>query len=158
MNINENEIAGESTITDHDDEIEVNSFSHNVSLPMQYNPSTNGRTVGRSVHGDFVISKQVDIASPKLNLYCCRGTNIPTITINCCRNDGDAVLPIIIYELTNVIVSSVSASGGSGGHPMETVTFNYTAFSWTVHAQKEGNLEETKTEANWNLETNAVNA
>ena len=156
MNIGgSNEIKGESTITGHESEIEVMSFSHNVSLPMQINPSTNGRTVGRSQHGDFVISKQVDIATPKLNLYCCNGDNVATIIIVCVRNDGTGgVLPIITYTLTNAIVSSVSVSGGAGGSPVETVTFNYSKIAWKVQSQKEDNVQEDMTETLWNLETN----
>ena len=153
------EIPGESTLTGHEAKIELMSFSHGVSLPMQFNPSTNGRTIGRCQHGDFTVSKQVDTSTPPLNLYCCQGQNIPKATIICARADGEAVLPIITYTLENCLVSSVSVSGGSGSSPMETVTFNYTKITWKVQAQNDSaEGEESNIEKVWDLNTNASNA
>ena len=81
--------------------------------------------------------------------------NVETIIIVCVRNDGTGgVLPIITYTLTNAIVSSVSVSGGAGGAPMETVTFNYSKIAWKVQSQKEDNVQEDMTETLWDLETN----
>ena len=144
--------------------IELLSYSHGISLPMQFNPSTNGRTVGRSQHGDFTVTKQVDMSTAKLNLFCCSGKSIAKLHVHIMRNDGGAaavgaLLPIIQYTMENAIVSSVSVSGGSGGAPMETVTFNYTKITWHYESQKESpEGTETKDETIWDLNLNAAGA
>lgn len=147
------DIPGESTLEGFTGKIDLLSFSHGISLPMQFDPSSNGRTIGRSQHGDLSVSKQVDQSSPKLNLWCCQGKNIATATLTASRVDGDAILPIHIITLTNAIVSSVSVSGGSGSAPTENVTFNYTKIAWKYTAQKDENAQETQLETIWDLTT-----
>ena len=59
------------------------------------------------------------------------------------------------YKMTNVIVSSVSTSGGGGGEPVETVTFNYGKIEWTYTPQKRADGSAgAKQVAGWDLQTN----
>lgn len=147
-------INGESKITGHTNEIEVVSFSHGVSQPIQWKQSNTGRTVGRADHQDFTITKHIDLATPTLNEACCQGKQLGTITVTLTRVDGAQVLDYMKYTLEKPLISSISISGG-GDLPVETVTFNYSKITWTYNSQKAETGKEGQNEKIWNLETNA---
>jgi type VI secretion system secreted protein Hcp len=94
----------------------------------------------------------MDKSSPKLNLACCDGRNIPEVTIELVRaSDGE---PYMKYKLKDVIISSYSVSGSTSGDttvPTEEVTLNYTEIEWTYSKlDRLGNIEE-QTTATWNV-------
>jgi type VI secretion system secreted protein Hcp len=72
------------------------------------------------------------------------------------QNDNGHVTKIFEYDMTNVLVSSVSTGGGGSGKPQETVTFNYTAINWTYKVQKSDVSDAGNASAAWNLATNAT--
>ena len=74
-------IKGESTDSEHKDWIEVVSFSHSISQPASANATAGGGTSGRCKHEDFVITKYVDLASPKLYEACSSGKHIKKVVI-----------------------------------------------------------------------------
>ena len=123
-------IPSESTDDRHAKWIEVLSFSHGVSqMASASQSSAGGKTVARCDHQDFSIVKELDKASPLLNLNCCNGTHINKMTLELCRAGGDKQ-PYMRYTFEGVIVSSVSIGGGGGGIPTESVTFNYSKINW----------------------------
>jgi len=123
-------IEGESTDAKHEKQIEVLSFSHGVSQMASASDSTAGaKSSGRCDHQDFSIVKELDKASPELNLQCCNGTHIKKMTLELCRATGEKQ-PYMQYVFEGVIVSSVSIGGGGGGIPTESVTFNYSKINW----------------------------
>jgi type VI secretion system Hcp family effector len=123
-------IPGESTDEKHKNWIEVASYSHGVSQTAAGARSTGGAaTAGRCDHQDLSIVKELDKASPELNLHCCNGKHIKKVTLELCRATEDKQ-PYMNYILEDVIVSSVSIGGGGGGIPTESVTFNYGKMNW----------------------------
>ncbi|HCQ02810.1 MAG TPA: type VI secretion system tube protein Hcp, partial [Candidatus Latescibacteria bacterium] len=51
------------------------------------------------------------------------------------RNDSGEILPLIVFELEDVMISSASMSvGKDGGIPLENVTLNFTKITWTYSA------------------------
>jgi type VI secretion system secreted protein Hcp len=88
--------------------------------------------------------------------FCNQAKNIPTATLTVGQNDGGKVTKLIVYTLTNALVSSVSVGGGGGGKPQETVTFNYTAISWAYAAQQSTVTDSGNATAQWSLTTNAT--
>lgn len=146
-------IPGESIDENHADWIDVLSFSHGISQPT--GGLTTTRSIGRSEHGDFTITKELDKSSPKLALACCSGQHITEVVIEVCRADtGDKYMA---YTLTDVIVSSISQNGASQGaeaRPIEEVSLRYGRIDWTyterdpITSAAKGNVE-----AYWDLET-----
>jgi len=147
-------IPGESTDAKHDDWIDVLSFSHGISQPTGVSVTT--RTTERSKHEDFIITKELDKASPKLALACCNGQHILEVVIEVCRADTSE--KYMLYTLTDVIVASISQNGASQGaeaKPIEEVSLRYGRIDWSytetdpMTGKPKGNVESY-----WDVETN----
>jgi type VI secretion system secreted protein Hcp len=125
---------GESTDDQHNDWIDVLSYSHRVSRPAAGAVSSGSvRSAERSEHEDFTIVKQLDKTSPKLALFCCNGAHIAEVRLEVCSTTGDKQT-YMEYKMTDVIVSSVSVGGSveSGdARPREEVSFSYGKIEWT---------------------------
>lgn len=151
-------ISGESTDANHKGEFELMSFSHGVSQPRSATASTaGGGSAGRCNHTDFSITKEMDSASPVLNAQCCSGKHIPSIVVTLRRADGDKSIPYMVYKLSDVVISSVSISGGSDAVPIESVSFNYAKIEWEYTKQDRAKGGASgKTNGSWNLASNAA--
>jgi type VI secretion system secreted protein Hcp len=134
-------LKGESTTEHSKDEIEVLSYSHSVSMPLSSSSASNvSRVKGRTHHQDFTITKWVDSASPTLNQYCSEGVGIEKVTLtiyvpaagksNTTAQKG-AAAKLFVYTLEDVIISSVSVSGGGEDTPIETISLNYACINWS---------------------------
>jgi type VI secretion system secreted protein Hcp len=150
-------MAGESTDENHQGWIDVIAFNHAVSQPGGELATSGARTAVRADHGDFTVVKTVDKTSPKLTLKCCNGQHIAEITLEVCRADGDKET-YMVYEMTDVIVSSVSVSGGVPGteaRPVEEITFRYGQIEWT-YTEYDTSTGKPKgdVKANWDVEAN----
>ena len=64
------DVKGECTLKDYEDHIEVLSYSHGVSLPVQAGTSNTGRTTGHPNFGELSITKQLDSTTPAQLLLC----------------------------------------------------------------------------------------
>ena len=151
-------IPGESTDEKHKDWIELLSYSHGLSQPSSGSVSSGGaRTAERCDHQDFSIVKTLDKASPKLALFCCNGKHIDKITVELCRATGDKQL-YMLYEMLNVIVSSVRPGGSSQGGealPLEEVSFAYKQIGWSyTPTSHETGKPEGAVETFWDLKEN----
>ena len=82
------DVKGECTLKDYEDHIEVMSYSHGVSLPVQPGTSNTGRTTGRPNFGELSITKQLDSTTPALNYYCAQAKNLGTIKLKLVRQDA----------------------------------------------------------------------
>ncbi len=128
-------IKGECSLTNYVGKIELLSCSLGVAQQITGDPSNAKRTSGKPHHQDFTVTKYPDLASCHLINNCNAAKTIPTVTITVGQNDNGNVTPTWVYVLTNAFISSISVGGGVGGKPLETVTFHYTAISWTCKQQ-----------------------
>ena len=147
-------IEGESQAKGFEKQLEIMTFSHNVAMPVTNDVSNNERTSGRAHVGEMSLTKFVDLATPKLIEYCCSGKMIKEAVLTLCRNDNGKMLPFIIYTLTNVVISHLSVSGGSGGKPVETMSLNFTKIKWEITAQKSDSQKEGNVSSVWDMATN----
>lgn len=127
-------INGESNIEGYKDKIQLITFSHGVSQPIIADPSNTKRTSGRPNHRDLSVTKTLDLASCKLIDYCNEAKVITTLKLTVAQENGGVLIPYLVVDCTDVLVSSVSYSG-SGLVPSESVTFDYAKITWTYTLQ-----------------------
>ena len=108
------DIEGESQAKGFEKQLEIMSYSHNVAMQIANDVSNTERTSGRAHVGEMSLTKFVDLATPKLNEYCCSGKPITEAVLTLCRNDNGKMLPFIVYTMMNVVISHLSVSGGCG--------------------------------------------
>lgn len=148
------DIPGESTDAEHEEWIEVESYSHGISQPVSGASRTGGRTGGRADFQDFTITKTLDAATPDLHLFCANGDHIPKIVMECCLATGDKHT-FMKYTFEDCIISSVSEGGSSHEvRPMETVTFAYGKMEWEYTPIDQTGAPGSATTRGWNLEAN----
>ena len=155
------DVKGESTLKGYETHIELLSYSHGVSNPVQWNQSNNGRTSGRPNLGELTVTKPLDATTPFMNFYCAQAKNLGTIRIKLVRQDsGDTnnSTNYMTYQLDNSLISSYSVGGGGDSIPTETVTFNYSKITWTYNGQKEATGAEGAIPTSWDLATNTGTA
>jgi type VI secretion system secreted protein Hcp len=141
-------VPGEATDDKHKDWIELLSYDHSMMQPVSTTRSSaGGASTGRAQHGDFMISKYVDKASPKLYEAISTGKHFGKAKIEVCRAGGGQV-KFLEITLEEIMISSVALSGTGGngatgtvqapGHdlPVEHVGLNYGKIEWTYTQQK----------------------
>lgn len=130
-------IEGESTAAGggHQDWIEIESFAWGSSRSGAGTGRTRQR--GGATFTDINVVKGVDAASPKLYLACAQGKHFARAEIHFVSS-ADPRVPYMVYELENVMITSVSVSHSAGGDvPVEEVTLNYGKISWEYRPQEE---------------------
>ena len=105
-------IEGESMMRGFEKQIEIASFSWGVS---QAAAGASSRA-GKACPSDLALSKVVDKATPPLISNAVGGSVSPAAVLIGLRGTGDSLPePYIRIEMKNVLVSSYSTSGSSGG-------------------------------------------
>jgi type VI secretion system secreted protein Hcp len=150
-------IDGECLIKTFENKIECLSYSHAVAMQMASDVSNKERTSGKPNVQDFTLSKYMDKASPVLNQACCEGRKIGDAKITIGRNEGGAVMPLMVYTLKDAMLSSVSSASSGGDKPAETLTLNFTAIQWEYTAQKPDSTKEGTSPGKWDMKTNSPN-
>jgi type VI secretion system secreted protein Hcp len=107
------DIKGESLDDKHKDEIEVLSFSWGVSNSCSM-ASGSGGGEGKATFHDLSFVHNVDKASPVLMQACATGTHLKEATITH-RKAGKGQQEFLIVKMNDVIITSVTHGGSSGG-------------------------------------------
>jgi type VI secretion system secreted protein Hcp len=152
MNIKD--VPGTSTMAGYAGQIELMSYSHGVAMQVTGDVSDTERTSGKPRHQDFLVTKYMDKSSPLLNQKLCQAADLGEVTITVGRNDGGAVVPLMVYTLHDVVLSSVSVGGGGGDKPVESVSLNYGAIKWDYTAQKEAGGKDGTVSGSWDVAAN----
>jgi type VI secretion system secreted protein Hcp len=143
-------IKGESTDDKHKDEIGIMGFSHGLSQPTSCASLVGGNAAAASNFESFTVSKFVDAASPDLHLFCARGDPIDTAVVEICQATGEPVC-YWRYDFKNLIVQSISVTGGGSERPMEHVSFVYTECKWTYTPVDNKGQKGTAVDRCWSL-------
>ena len=154
MLLNIKDVPGTSQMTGFEKQIEVLSFSHGVAMQVTGDVSNTERTSGKPRMQDFHLTKYVDKSTPLLNQKCCEATNLGEVKLTIGRNDAGAVIPFIIYTLSDCIVSSVSVGGGGGDKPVENLSLNFSGIKWDYTSQKEAGGKDGVVAGSWDVAAN----
>jgi type VI secretion system secreted protein Hcp len=131
--VNFGDIKGESTDKDHKDWVMALGYSHAVTHPAAQT-AAGGGSVEAGVHSEFVITKLVDSATPKLCEAACKGTHIPEVTVELWRAAREKPVRYMEFKMKEVLITGVIEDGDSTGaaqSPTETVKWVYGAIEWT---------------------------
>ncbi|EBG0939981.1 type VI secretion system tube protein Hcp [Salmonella enterica] len=120
-------IEGESRIKGFENQIKLIAYNHN--------PTKRESDEARGTYiGGLTLTKPVDLATPGLYEHYCNGKTVKEGVLTLCRRDKGAMLPFIIYTLTNVRISRMSNHGDAEGSATETVDLVYSHIRWDIPA------------------------
>jgi type VI secretion system secreted protein Hcp len=150
------DIPGESTDDKHKDWIEITSFSHGVDQPYSDTASSaGGATAERADFDSFTITKEVDIASPKLYEASFTGKHLKEVIIEACRSGTDKQKYLEI-KMEQVLITSYRQNGGDS-FPTEYVSFRPGKITMTyVKQQRDGGQMGGNVVTGWDLTQNKI--
>jgi type VI secretion system secreted protein Hcp len=108
------DIKGETTDDKHKDHSDVIAWSWGVRSGSK-KPGCGS---------DLVVTKRVDLATPKLVQSAAQGTILPTAVLKVGR-ETEGSEDFLVITMQNVSVASVQPSGTFGGDPLEMVYLSY---------------------------------
>jgi type VI secretion system secreted protein Hcp len=144
-------IKGESSDTNHRDEIEISSWSWGASNPVL---ASGGGGTGKVSMQDFHFVCSHDKSSPLLMLSCAQGTHIPKVVLTVRRTTpAGAPEEYLTITLEEVLVSSFSSSapppsGGAQAPPTQSISLNFTKITF------EHTSNGSVTKAGWDVKAN----
>ncbi|WP_296223986.1 Hcp family type VI secretion system effector [Ralstonia sp. UBA689] len=134
------EIKGSSKAQGHEGKILVQAVDHTIEIPKS--PQT-GLPTGKRVHGPMTLTKEIDVASPKLFQALTSGEQMKHVTLEYYRiSPKGTEEKYYTVKLENAILTSVrawtpnclSSANQQMGH-MEDVSFTYEKISWTFEPE-----------------------
>jgi type VI secretion system secreted protein Hcp len=151
-------IKGESVDAKHKDWIECQSVSWQVKQPKSATSSTSGgHTAERCEHGEIVIAKLADLATPILLQTCATGRTVRKARIEFMRADGNGeCIKYFEIELENVLIGGVFPIIHEGDLLSEHLGLKYSKVRWKYTQQKISGGVAGNTIGGWDLATNRV--
>ena len=142
-------VEGESSHKDHKGEIEVLSWSWNVS-----NASSGGQAggsgKGKAHPGDFTFMHIYDKASPVLAKNCASGKHFATVVLTA-RKAGEGQKDFLKVTMKEVFVTSLAPSGGSEGDIVESVSASYKDIEFAYKPQDDKGGLGGEVKFGWNI-------
>jgi type VI secretion system secreted protein Hcp len=118
-----NGIKGESTQVGFEDHIAASSLQWGVGRGI--GAFTSGiRETSRPTFSEVVFTKTLDISTNDIIGAMVKGKALAMVKISFVRDDGGDGFNYLTYELSDVLISSYSASSG-GETPSESVSLNF---------------------------------
>jgi type VI secretion system secreted protein Hcp len=147
------DIKGESQDDKHKGEIDLVSFQVGVAQPGGAASVSHGAGVGKAQFHEFVITKRVDSASPKLMLACASGQHFPEATLTCRRAGGDQ-REYLKIKLETVLISGYEVDGGGDSAlketlPLDVVRINFGKLHYTYIGQNPDGTQGPTTNTGW---------
>lgn len=143
-------IPGESTDAGHAGWIEILAYSHGI-----YTTATAGPSAQATNHQQLVIRKEIDKATPELNLACCKGQFIPSVILQLHLTTlGKPMFMEIRLENVRITAARPSGAATDTAMPTEEVKFTYSRIRWTYNRiDATGAIVET-INTGWDVDTN----
>ena len=148
-------IDGESMAKGHEKQIEIESFSWGVSNTADSTKAGAGR-VGKPKFQDMSIAKMLDKASPLLMQAVASGKAIKTVTLYGVTTGEASGQTFMTITLSDVLVSSFSESGasGGGGAPQDSLSLNFTKITFDYKPQNPNGSLGAAVHGGWDLKAN----
>lgn len=131
-------VVGSCLIPQRLGSIELKSFSHGVTLPVE---SGWGKLTGTRVHRPVVIVKEFDQTTPLLYRAVCEGRTLKKALVRMYRIFESGIeseyFNIIMENVKITTVSPYLAPNGISSTHLETLEVRYEAITWTF---TEGNI------------------
>jgi len=147
-------IPGGSADSKHKDEIEVMSYSWGLTQTgtMAFG---GGGGAGKVQFQDFHFAQEVGKASPLLFKSCASGQHIKVATLTV-RKAGESQQEFLQIKLNDVLISSYSSSGASGGDavPVDQFSINFAKIEYAVTTQEDTGRPSETLKAGWDLKAN----
>ena len=153
-------VVGDSREDRHHEWISLLSIAHGLSL-RPADPNNVDHGFGESRHEDFVVTKNIDKASPRLYELCCSGEQIREAVADVC-----GVHPLAFcftVRMSHVVICDISLRGSSPANAQiftadapiftETLRFSYAAIEWIHRALDADGRVLGNVLAGWNLRT-----
>ncbi len=131
------EIRGSCDLEGLEGAIEIYAFEHAVEMPRS---KETGLPIGRRVHTDIVINKEIDRSTPKLYKLLCDGEKLTKVIFSWYFPAPNTWGREKFYtiQLANAIVTRIRPISPHRLHPdnadykfMEDVSFAYERITWT---------------------------
>ena len=146
-------IKGEATDINHQNEVEVVSWSWGVSELLV--SSGGGGTAGAKAKvSEFVVGKQVDKASPNLLRACLTGKHLKEVVLTQ-RRAGAGKANFLSITLKDVLISGVNdIDTGVAPGPAENVAFAFAKVISQYVPQKPNGTPDTPVTLKWDVTAN----
>jgi type VI secretion system secreted protein Hcp len=144
------DIPGESVVKGHEGELEIQSFSFSASNPGSRHSATGGG-VGKGEPGDMVLTHFSDKSGPMLLLCCCSGEHIPKATLYVRKAGGEEAVTYMEIEMTDILISSYSTGGASGGETMDSFSLNFAKINFIYRPQSRTGEAEPDVTQGWDI-------
>ncbi|MFZ5758285.1 MAG: Hcp family type VI secretion system effector [Thermodesulfobacteriota bacterium] len=147
------DIKGESTTKGFEDWISLESLSYAVAQATTHRHTSGAVVTGRANIGDVVITKQLDISSPKFYESCLKATEHAEAKIQLTRTVAGQNETYLTITLKKVYITEVGVVGGGNNLPIEEVHLNFgeITYNYTQTAVRGGG----SVEMTWNAESHA---
>lgn len=138
------DFPGSVEVQGREDTVEVLGFDHTVHIPVDVKT---GKSVGNRVHGEFIVTKNFDKASPKLYNFMCDGKKIPEVVLTWYERDEESGEEKEYYKHTmenakivkiEALMDDVDDKSKEHYNHREKVSFQYEKMTW---AYLDGNVE-----------------
>jgi len=141
-------IKGESQDSEHKEWIDIVNIDHTVSQIVTTEELASTKGSGTPEFSQITVRKAVDISTPDLYMACAKGNRIDQIVIKICKASNSKEV-MATFTLKNCLFTKVSflGSSGSGGDPMEEVSFGFSHINYKVKkGDRTWNVAEQKPE------------
>lgn len=146
-------VEGEATHKDHKGEVELLSWSWNVSNASALTGGGSGK--GKATPGEMVILHNYDKASPVLAKKCAQGVHFKEAVITA-RKSGEGQKDFIKVTLKEVYITSVAPSASAGGDIVEAVSMSYGSIDFAYKPQDDKGGTGGEVKFGWNVKTTDV--
>lgn len=146
-------IEGEATHKDHKGEIEVLSWSWNVSNDSGLPGGGSGK--GKANPGQFSFMHQYDKASPVLAKKCAQGVHFKEVVMTA-RKSGEGQKDFLKITMKEVFVTAVQPAGSSNADIAENVNLTYGSIDFAYKPQDEKGGMGGDVKFGWNVKSTEI--
>lgn len=147
-------VEGESKHKDHKDEIELITWSWDVTQPTSA-ASGGGSGKGKAVPGVFKFTHNYDKASPVLAKKSVQGVHFPKVVVTA-RKAGEGQQEYLTVTFKEVLVTKVDLLAKQGGEVVESVETSYKDIEFAYKAQDDKGAASGEVKFGWDIASTEV--